>query len=467
MGKLITFIVLLAAAAGATWYTAGRADGPVINISQPGKVIGQSGELALVIDTPDAKLKQLNVVIEQGGKQLPVFDLAGGDASQLKPSAENQLRLVRPIGKRQIPDLVSGKARIVVTAARPVLFGYRQAQSTASRDIEVRLSPPTIGVLSLHHYINHGGSEMVVYRISPADVESGVRVGDREYRGFPASGAGVQNADPALRVAFFALLWDQDVNTPISVYARDGVGNEGTASFDHRVFPKNFRKSRIEIDDRFLSKVVPAILQGSTEFQVENPSDLLASFLRINNDLRRANNERISALARQTAPQTLWQGAFKQLVNTAVEGGFADQRTYVYKGEDVDHQVHLGFDLASTMAAPIVAANRGKVLHAGWLGIYGNCVILDHGMGLQSIYAHMSSVDAKVGDMVEEGAQLGRSGATGLAGGDHLHFTMLLNGNAVTPIDWWSQKWIEDRIVRKLRDVDSGSAPTSAQTTAR
>jgi murein DD-endopeptidase MepM/ murein hydrolase activator NlpD len=94
------------------------------------------------------------------------------------------------------------------------------------------------------------------------------------------------------------------------------------------------------------------------------------------------------------------------------------------------------------------------VLHAGWLGIYGNCVIVDHGMGLQSLYAHLSSIDVRAGDSVSKDQQLGRSGSTGLAGGDHLHFTMLLNGRAITPVDWWSGQWVEDRIVRKLRQAE-------------
>jgi murein DD-endopeptidase MepM/ murein hydrolase activator NlpD len=170
--------------------------------------------------------------------------------------------------------------------------------------------------------------------------------------------------------------------------------------------------------------------------------------------MRRENNAAIAALAAETSPEILWQGAFKQLINTAVESGFADQRTYVHDGEEIDQQVHLGFDLASTIAAPVLAANRGRVVHAGWLGIYGNCVILDHGMGLQSLYAHLSSIEIGVGDVVEVDHQLGRSGATGLAGGDHLHFTMLLNGNAVTPIDWWSAQWVEDRVLRKFREAE-------------
>jgi murein DD-endopeptidase MepM/ murein hydrolase activator NlpD len=198
---------------------------------------------------------------------------------------------------------------------------------------------------------------------------------------------------------------------------------------------------------------VPPILQNSPELAVADPGNYLDAYLAINRELRRMNNETISRLALETSPEILWRGPFKQLINTAVEAGFADQRTYVYNGSDVDHQTHLGFDLASTAAAPVLAANRGRVVHAGWLGIYGNCVILDHGMGLQSLYAHLSSISVSQGQLVESEAELGRSGATGLAGGDHLHFTMLQSGNAITPIDWWSAQWVQDRVLRKFTEA--------------
>ena len=462
MRILLTLIVLLALGAGVAWYFAGRAPGPTIEIAGPTGAVGQKGELQVNVDAPGGQLSRLDIVLEQVDKRMPLFALSGTGGAQLTRQGERGIRVTRSIGKRDLPDLQTGTARIVVTAVRPVLFGYREAQTTAERNIDVRLTPPQIAVQSTHHYINHGGSEAVVYRVNPADAASGVRVGDREYRGFPASGAAVANADPALRVAFFALLWNQDATTPIEVFARDDIGNESHATFDYRVFPKAFRKSRIEVDDRFLSKVVPAILQNTPELKVENPSDLVGSFLRINRDLRRENNATIAALAQHTAPQTLWKGPFVQLLNSAVEAGFADQRTYLYKGAEVDQQVHLGFDLASTAAAPVHPANHGRVVYAGWLGIYGNCVIVDHGMGLQSLYAHLSSIDAKVGDTVDTNAMLGRSGSTGLAGGDHLHFTMLLEGNAITPIDWWSQKWLADRVLRKLRDADVPAAPAKA-----
>ena len=113
--------------------------------------------------------------------------------------------------------------------------------------------------------------------------------------------------------------------------------------------------------------------------------------------------------------------------------------------------MHLGFDLASFANTPVLAANRGKVLFAGDLGIYGNCVVIDHGLGVQSLYGHLSSIAVKVGDVVAKEQELGKSGMTGLAGGDHLHFTMLVNGQMVNPIEWWDEHWIQDRVLRKLK----------------
>ena len=460
-------IVLCLLAAGGAWIRAGGAPGPVIEISGP-EAVGQIGDVTVAVEAPGGSLNRLQISLVQAANTTPLFDspLAGPTGASMDAGAgiaregEDRVLVTRSIGKRAIPSLVAGSAEVQVTAVRPVLFGLREATSTLTATVEVKLIPPQVSVLSLHHFINQGGSEVVVYRVNPADSDSGVRVGEIEYPGYPASGAGITGADPALRVAFFALLPSQDTAVPIQVYARDTIGNEGAGSFDFRVFPKQFRDSRIEVDDAFLGRVVPAILQNTPDFLpqevVENPSDLVASYLRINRDLRKLNNEKIASLALETSPEILWRGPFKQLLNTAVEAGFADQRTYLHNGEEIDHQVHLGFDLASTMAAPVKAANRGKVIFAGWLGIYGNCVILDHGMGLQSLYAHLSSIGVEVGQTVELDAELGRSGATGLAGGDHLHFTMLLGGNAVTPIDWWSEQWVQDRVIRKF--IEAGAA---------
>jgi murein DD-endopeptidase MepM/ murein hydrolase activator NlpD len=450
-------VFLLAVVAALAYYFAGRASGPVIAINLP-PVVGQAGTLDVTVDSPGGALDDLTVSVQQNGHSYPVLALASAPPEALSREGADRVHIKHPIGKKILPELRSGAAKVTVSATRPVLRGLRHVSSQATRDVQVRLDPPRVSVASTHHYINVGGTEMVVYRVMPPDAESGVRVGEYMYPGFAASGASVPG-DPSLKVAFFALLYNQKPDTPIELYARDSAGNEAHAQFDHQTFNKVFRNSRIPLDDKFLSRVVPAILQQSPELKT-SPDDLLPAFLKINNDLRRLNNEKISALARKTSPQMLWHDAFLPAGGSQVESAFADFRTYIYGGKEVDRQVHLGFDLAKTANAPVSAANDGKVLYASDLGIYGNCVLLDHGMGVQSLYGHLSSFDVQDGQDVKKGQTLGKSGQTGLAGGDHLHFSMMIDGQFVNATEWWDPHWIEDRIMRKLRDAGhTGAAP--------
>jgi len=194
-------------------------------------------------------------------------------------------------------------------------------------------------------------------------------------------------------------------------------------------------------------------LSSDIKIDTNSPESLLKGFLTINGDLRRKNADTITALAATSQPKMLWTEAFAQMGNSQVESRFADRRTYFFEDKEIDRQVHLGFDLASVQQAPVHASNAGVIVFADFLGIYGNCVIIDHGLGVQSLYAHLSSIGTKVGDTVTKGQELGRTGATGLAGGDHLHFTILLQGVPVNPVEWWDQHWLEDRVLRKIRNA--------------
>jgi Peptidase family M23 len=464
MRYLAGLVLGLLILAGGAYVVAGRMAPPAITIDKPEKYVGLSTPLEVTVTAPNAQsMSPLRIVLEQNGNQVPLFSLGEPGKGQVKQDGTDRVRITHEVGKQSIPELQSGAARIIVTAGRPVLYGIRTVESTVTRDVQVRLERPRVSVVSTHHYVNLGGSEMVVYRVTPEDVQSGVAVGDVEYPGYPASGVtveGIKISDPALRVAFFALLYDQDLNTPMRVFARDPAGNSARAEFDHRTFPKPFKRSRIEISDGFLDSVVPAILETTTDVRPEG--DALAKFLAVNGELRRKNAEKIASFAPQTSPDMLWRGVvFHPFTNSAVESAFADHRTYVYKSKEVDKQVHLGFDLASLASSPILAANRGKVLFADELGIYGNAVIIDHGMGVQSLYAHLSSIEVQAGQDVEKEQSLGRSGKTGLAQGDHLHFTMLVNGHMVNPVEWWDSHWIADRILRKLKAVGATPATTS------
>ena len=461
MRKLLVVLLLCALAAAGVYVFAGRADGPAIEIAQPEKFIGLSTSMEVVVRAKGGDLSSLRIALEQGGVETPLYEQTGAAGGSVPEGVEVEeqppdgVRIRRAISRNAVPGLTSGPARLVVVASRPVLAGLREVESRLTRDLEVRLERPRVTVLSTHHYVNVGGAEAIVYRVQPADVQSGVRVGEFEYPGYPASasaGDDVRIDDPSVRVAFFALLHDQDPATPMRVFARDEAGNSTEVDFDRRAFPKAVRQSRIDLTDAFLDRIVPAILESTTE--IAPAGSTIDQFLAINGDLRRKNNALIASFASQTAPDMLWGGVtFHPFTNTAVQSAFADARTYIYQGREVDRQTHLGFDLASYAGTPIVAAGRGRVLFADMLGIYGNTVIVDHGMGLQSLYAHLSSISVRPGDEVEKAREIGRSGMTGLAGGDHLHFTMLVAGRMVNPIEWWDPKWIEDRILRKLRGV--------------
>ena len=152
--------------------------------------------------TPDGPFSALDAAIEQNGQRIPLAP-EGGIAF-----VEPQQPISIPLGKASQPALANGPARIVISASRPVFFGLRTASSTVTRDVEVRLDPPRVSVLSIHHFINLGGAEFIVLRATPPDVQAGIRVGDAEYPAYPGTAVGL--ADPAVRVAFFALRHDQD-----------------------------------------------------------------------------------------------------------------------------------------------------------------------------------------------------------------------------------------------------------------
>jgi murein DD-endopeptidase MepM/ murein hydrolase activator NlpD len=274
-------------------------------------------------------------------------------------------------------------------------------------------------------------------------VRDGVESGGRFFPGFDLPGGGAGE-----RFALFAVPYDVSSGSDVALVAADAAGNARRATFVDRFFPKPPREDDIQLDDRFLRKVVPAILAGAPE--LADKGDLLENFLQINHDLRRANARTLDELGARSRAEFLWRLPFLPFPGGMVMSSFADRRTYFYRGREVDRQDHLGFDLASVQRADVPAANRGVVLLARELGIYGNAVVVDHGYGLMSLYAHLSRIAVAEGATVERGQVLGTSGETGLAGGDHLHFSFLLQGLPVSPVEWWDAHWIGDRLERKL-----------------
>ena len=247
--------------------------------------------------------------------------------------------------------------------------------------------------------------------------------------------------------------------------ATDKAGNTREMRLVYELKNVKYKKSTLAISDEFVQSKVAPLLHDVGARQ-GSPKDI---FIKVNKDLRKENEDKIRSVTEKSTPSILWHGAFNQLTNSKVEANFADARTYTYKGETIDHAYHVGYDLSVTKNYPAEAANSGIVAFVGDLGIYGNTVIIDHGLGLFTLYSHLSSMDVKVGEQIKQKQVIGKTGETGLAVGDHLHFGVYLHGVPVLPVEWWDQKWINDNIQPKLEGSASevGAEAKEPKTTAK
>ena len=414
------------------------------------EALGRTPALQLTVEDAATGLKHVRVVLVQGESEVVLVEESfDGPATLTLWGTGAEKSRTYDIGtligvKYEVQD---GPARLSVSASDYALRGFLGGNQTEmTREFVFDIYPPRLEALSGPHYINQGGSECALYRVSADAEASGVQVGPHFFPGLP-----VDPSDPEVRFALFAFAYDLPADTPVQLVARDAAGNESTAGIGHRVTPREFRRRQIVLSDSFLQKVVPEIVSRTPGLR--DQGELIDTYLEINSRLRRENHEAIAEISKQSEGRFLWEGAFLQLSNSQVESFFADRRTYMYQGEEVDRQDHVGFDLSVVERYPIEAANTGRVILADYFGIYGNSVLIDHGAGLVSLYAHLSSVDVEVGQMVGKKEILGRSGATGLAGGDHLHFGLFVHGVPVNPIEWWDPKWIQDHVLDRLAAV--------------
>jgi murein DD-endopeptidase MepM/ murein hydrolase activator NlpD len=307
--------------------------------------------------------------------------------------------------------------------------------------------PPSISVLSRQHNVSVGGSGLVIYETSSDATESGVFVDKIFFPGFSAK----KKSGNEIHCCYFAVPYDTKSQPKITLWARDRAGNVAQASFAYHIRKKRFRQDKVELSDGLINRLLPYF---TAIYPFHSQESNIEKFLWINDELRKEDNEALHQLMKKTSAERLWEGAFLRQKNAANMARFGDHRTYYYKGVKVDEQDHLGIDLASVANSPVQASNRGRVMYAGRLGIYGLAIVIDHGQGLASIYGHLSKIDVTPGQEVRKGDIIGRTGQTGLAGGDHLHFAIMVSGVYVNPIEWWDDHWIKDNISSKLALIE-------------
>jgi murein DD-endopeptidase MepM/ murein hydrolase activator NlpD len=260
-------------------------------------------------------------------------------------------------------------------------------------------------------------------------------------------------------VALFAVPQDLSRDAQPKVIAEDLTGNRREVSFWVSIKPRHFAERTLEIGKDFLDRKIPELLTNNS---LPPTDDLLAGYLLVNRQLRDESEKKIREVCARSDPEMHWDGVFLRQPNAAPLSSFADRRTYTHEGKTIDHQTHLGFDLASLRLSEVPAASDARVAFAGNLGIYGETVILDHGLGLFSLYGHLSSINVQVDQRVKRGDTIGRTGETGLAGGDHLHFSVMIRGIHVDPVEWWDGHWIQDHVDMRLNEFPRATPPAPA-----
>ena len=310
------------------------------------------------------------------------------------------------------------------------------------KTIIIDTKPPRINILHSKRYIEPGGAGFIIYRLADDTIEHGVMIGKDFHPGFL-----IEDGRDDVYNGLFAIPYNVTKLGETHIIATDRAGNQAIVPFSTRLRKAKQKKDRINVDDSFLTKKIPEFERHYPEMQ----GDLIEKFLYANKTIRSLNNEKIRAVCKNSTLERLWKDRFLRMSGSS-RAGFADHRTYYYKNKAIDNQVHLGMDIASTKRIGVKAAGKGKVVFAEYLGIYGNTIILDHGIGLFSLYSHLSQINVAMDDIAEKGSVIGLTGTTGMAGGDHLHFSMLINGVFVTPVEWWDQHWIDVNIQEPIID---------------
>lgn len=441
---LLLFGLAIALAGTAFWAfnTVLEFEKPAIDLKEDLSTIGQGRSIALRVSDQKSGIRSVSVTISQEGKDHVVL-------SENYPGGTREQALSPELNLRGL-HLKDGPATITITAED---HSWLKNRTTLAAETTIDTVPPQIGLISSAHNVNAGGTGVALYRVSEEVTRTGIRVGDRFFQGYPYAIQG-----KPCHMAYFAIPASASKGgLKILISARDKAGNESSVILPHLVREKKFKDDKITLSRAFLEQKMPEFRQHDSRV----PATPLEAFLFVNETLRGENTKTIQAAGSKSQPKALWEGTFLRMKNAAPMAGYAQERTYLFEGMAVSKSTHYGVDLASTERAPIEAANSGVVVHTGYLGIYGNTVIVDHGLGLSSLYAHLSDISVKVGQNVARGETLGSSGSTGLAGGDHLHFSILIGGEFVNPAEWWDAHWIQDNVTGKLTETASQEAPAT------
>ncbi|MEA2083370.1 MAG: M23 family metallopeptidase [Thermodesulfobacteriota bacterium] len=400
--------------------------------------IGLEKEISFSVTDQKRGVRKIQIFIDQGDKHAKIYQKEFPDTDSLMHPGPGRVDESFSIDTKAL-GLREGQAMLVADIWDYSMWNWAKGnKATLTYPINIDTHPPRVNIIYSPTYIKAGGSGIVTYKVNEPTLKHGVTVNGYFHPGHLLK--------EEIFIAYIGIPFDTAKIEKAFVSAIDQAGNTGYGAFGMIVRKIKTKRDRINISDNFLNLKLPEFLQRYPDLQ----GDPIEQYLYLNEQIRRENNELLSGVCVNSALDRLWQGTFKRMAGSATRAGYPDHRTYYYKNKKIDRQVHLGIDLASVRHAEIKAANTGVVIFTDYAGLYGRTVILDHGQGVFSLYSHMSRIDVVPGDAVDLKTVIGLTGNSGMALGDHLHFSMLINGIFVSPLEWWDSHWLKVNILNPL-----------------
>lgn len=338
-----------------------------------------------------------------------------------------------------------------VTATDRSNWGLFQGNTaTKTMSVEVDYKRPQVNILSNSYSVTRGGAGLIVFQVKDDALKNFyVESNGKKFKSVPYRADGYY-------ATLLAWPFNQE-NFSARVVAEDMAGNRRSVNVPFYFIAKNYKTSWIEAKDKFIDGKISDL--ADSDPQLSLIKDRVQKLKAINEDMRGANEKLIHVIGAKVSDDMIdgWTiKPFYPLKNAAKVASYGDERHYYYKdkGNEVSQSYHVGLDLASTKMAQIVSSNPGRVVYSDYNGIYGNMPMIDHGMGLYTLYGHCSNILVQENDEVAAGTPIAQTGVSGLALGDHLHFGVLVQGIEVRPEEWMDQKWINDNINKIFKEAN-------------
>lgn len=398
------------------------------------------------------KLK-ISLFDQSGIKSYKIFYIVNGNQTVLVDKSINskQTNVMFEIPKFELEPNIQ-KIRIAVEAVDNSLWNFLQGNKTYEEfELNIDRKKPFARVIANSYNIKRGGSAAVVVEVHDKNLDKKYITFNDEYS---------FELIPFMKENFYAAIiaWPIEIEFDdfdrVNLVAVDRANNKTITKVPLYIKDLKIKKDKLNISDKFINKVSIPVLKMS---DMDIPSSKVDIFVEQNNNLRSKNvniikKESVKNMSKELVKRYNIK-PFRRLENSKTFAGFAEKREYYYKNELIDRAWHLGMDWASIKHADIKISNGGKVIFNDFLGIYGNTLIIDHILGLQTLYAHTSKFQVQKDDIVKANQKIAKTGSTGAVFGDHLHFGVLVQGIEVNPIEWMDKSWIKTRITNILDEA--------------